>query len=380
MGKVFQRRDRNDKDWYISYYEPGGRRVKRRIGPSKKTAEAALKKIDVEIVEGKYLDVKKIGRVGFEDFLNEYYKLHCANLKSCPRTHATYAKKFREVFSGQYLDEIRVVDVERYKTQRSQEVAVATVNRELSFLRCLFNKAIAWEKYAGFNPVSKVKFFKENNTRLRYLEKGEITRLVSNCQGSLKAIVGLALNTGMRKGEIFNLKWSDINFNVRVIYLRDTKSGESREVPMNDGVFRILKGLKKNHLSDYIFCYSDGQRMADVRKSFWTAMRKSDIKDFHFHDLRHTFASQLVMSGVDLNTVRELMGHKTIEMTLRYAHLSPGHKRRAVEILGQNINARAVENRNNLVPIWSPEASGQIDHESHSTELVELHEVTSMRL
>ena len=93
----------------------------------------------------------------------------------------------------------------------------------------------------------------------------------------------------------------------------------------------------------------------DIRKSFWTALRKSGIKDFHFHDLRHTFASPMVMSGVDLNTVRELMGHHSLEMTLRYAHLSAGHKRRAVVILGESINVVSVENRDHLVPIWSPE-------------------------
>ncbi len=276
-------------------------------------------------------------------------------MKSCRKTHNTYAKQFKAIFEGRYLDEIRVVDIEKYKVEQTKTSAVATVNRKLSFLRSFFNKAIAWERYQGFNPVSKVKFLKENNTRLRFLEKEEISKLLSNSEGRLKEIITLALNTGMRKGEIFNLNWGDIDFTNRIIYLRETKSGEGREVPMNDEVCRVLKGIRRNPRSEYIFCYADGQRMMDIRRSFWTALRKSDIKNFHFHDLRHTFASQMVMSGVDLNTVRELMGHQTIEMTLRYAHLSPGHKRRAVDILGNSINAKATQNRDNLVPIWSPE-------------------------
>ncbi len=376
MGKPFQRKDRKDKDWYIGYYEPGGRRIKMRVGPSKKVAEVALKKIEVAIAEGKYLDVKKQDRVKFEDFLDEYYKLHCLNLKSCKKTHTTYTKQFKEIFKGKYLDEIKIVDIEHYRIAQMKDSAIGTVNRKLSFLRSLFNKAIAWDRYHGFNPVSKIKFFKENNTRLRFLDKEQITRLLSNCEGRLKDIVSLALNTGMRKSEIFNLKWSDIDLDVRAIYLRETKSGEGREVPINDEVFKVFKRIPKNSKSEYIFCYPDGQRMMDIRKSFWTALKKSDIKDFRFHDLRHTFASQMVMSGVDLNTVRELMGHNSLEMTLRYAHLSPGHKRRAVEILGQNINGSGTVSRFDLVPIWSPEASGDKGQKTSSSQVFEFNTVT----
>jgi integrase len=375
MGKPFQRKDRKDKDWYISYYEPSGRRIRRRIGSSKKLAEAALKKIEVEIAEGKYLDIRKQGRIKFEDFLDEYFKLHSRNLKSGEKNHMTYGGQFKQIFGGKFLSEIKVVDIEQFKTQQLKDSAPATVNRKVSFLRSVFNKAIAWDKYHGINPVSKVKFLKENNTRLRYFEKGEIVRLLSNCEGSLKQIVSIALNTGMRRGELFNLKWADVDFAIKVIYLRETKSGESREIPMNEEVYKILKGMAKNPKSEHVFCHENGQRILDIRKSFWTALEKSDIKDFHFHDLRHTFASQMVMSGIDLNTVRELMGHHSLEMTLRYAHLSPGHKRRAVDILGQNINAGHAKSRLDLVPIWSPEENLSKDSKESLTQLSELQAV-----
>jgi site-specific recombinase XerD len=107
---------------------------------------------------------------------------------------------------------------------------------------------------------------------------------------------------------------------------------------MNETVKHTLIGVPKNAKSPCIFCNENGQPYYNLRKSFSTALHKSGIKSFRFHDLRHSFASQLVMSGVDLNTVRELLGHKTIEMTLRYAHLAPNHKNGAVATLDKVIN------------------------------------------
>ena len=140
----------------------------------------------------------------------------------------------------------------------------------------------------------------------------------------------------MRKGEIQNLKWNDINFHQGVITLRETKNGEVRHIPINDTVREALIAIPKHPESQYIFCDKDGLPY-NCRKSFETAIQKSGILNFRFHDLRHSFASHLVMLGVDLNTVRELLGHKSLAMTIRYSHLSPDHKARAVEVLSRKI-------------------------------------------
>jgi len=351
MGKPFQRKDRNDKDWYISYYEPGGKRVKRRVGPSKKLAEAALSKIEVAIAEGRYLEVKNQDKILFEGFADEYLRTHCLHQKSYRSFHSIHVRKLKEVFKGKSLDEITVLDVEKFKNNRLHKVSPATVNRSLACLKTMFNKAIAWGKFDGVNPVTKVGMCKEKAIRLRYLEKEEILRLIENCSPALKPVVILAVNTGMRHGEIFNLKWHDVDFKRDVICLLETKSGEKREVPMNEVVKHELIKVRKHPKSPYIFCHPNGERVRDIRKSFWTALKKSGIKDFRFHDLRHTAASQLVMAGVDLNTVREILGHNTIEMTLRYAHLSPNHKKRAVDVLGESIGLAEKPKALDLVPI-----------------------------
>ena len=334
--------------WYIDYYACG-RRKREKIGPSKSLAETVLKKRKVEIAEGKFLDIRKEQKVKFEDFTQQFIELYLKpNNMSWEKSELHNIKRMEKFFAGHHLHEITPILIEKFKIERGKEVAPATVNRGLACLKSMFNRAITWGRFSGGNPVSKVKFLKESNGRLRYLEKEEIVKLLENCSGHLKPIVILALNTGMRRGEILNLKWQDLDFRRGIIHLFKTKNNEKREIPMNDAVRTALIKVRKHSNSPYIFCGEDGKPFHDNRTSFFTALRKSDIIKFRFHDLRHTFASQLVMSGVDLNTVRELLGHKSLEMTLRYAHLSPDHKKRAVDILGKRMDT-----------FWTPEPRKQ---------------------
>lgn len=357
MG-IYRRKnvDGTKSDYYIDYYVHG-RREREKIGSSKKLAETVLKKRKIQIAEGRHLDIKKQKRIRFNEFADDYDKLHCMNQKSYKKTHAVHMKVLRAYFGNKYLDEVTVMAVEKFKTTRMKTVSYATVNRALSCLKSLFNKAIAWDKFHGENPVSKVGMLRENNKRLRYLEKEEISRLISNCRGHIKPIVIVAVNTGMRLGEILGLKWHDIDFKRDIIYLYETKNGDKREIPMNLVVKKTLIARRKHPESAYVFYKKDGTRMIAVRKSFFTALKKSGIKDLRFHDLRHTFASQLVMAGIDLNTVRELLGHKSLDMTLRYSHLSPDHKRNAVDVLGGAINGKLAKNEPQPDTIWSQEGN-----------------------
>ena len=335
---------KGQNNYFIEYYVDGRRRRKK-IGSSKSLAEIVLKKRLVEKAENKHLDIKQEEKIKFEDFADEYLELHS---KVNNRSWQTFDLKniiiLKRFFVGRYLHEITPHLIEQFKAERSKKVAPATINRSLACLKSMFNKAIAWKRFSGPNPVREVKLYKENNQRLRFLEKEEIGRLMVNCDGFLRALVIVALNTGMRLGELRQLKWRDVDYKRETIYLRETKNGETREIPMNEYVKNAFIAVSKHPESPYIFCKQDGNPFGDIRKSFWTALKKSGIVGFHFHDLRHTFASHLVMSGHDLNTVRELLGHKTIQMTLRYAHLSPKHKKRAVDNLGKVLDT-----------IWTPE-------------------------
>lgn len=337
-----------DKNWYIDYYVDR-RRKREKIGPNKELAEKVLMKRKVEVAEGKFLDIKREERIRFEDFVEEYLEVYLKNnSRSWKKSALHNLKRLKLFFGGKYLHEITPLMVEKFKAERIKEVSPATANRGLSCLRSILNRASAWGKFKDKNPVSSVKFFRENNGRLRFLEKEDIVKLLENCNDYLRPIVVVALNTGMRRGEIFNLKWHDIDFKRNIIYLLKTKGGEKREVPMNETVEDTLIKVRKHPESPYVFHGEDGKPFYNLRKSFFTACKKSDIINFRFHDLRHTFASQLVMSGVDLNTVRELLGHKSLEMTLRYSHLSQDHKKRAVDVLARQMDT-----------IWTPSTTEQ---------------------
>ncbi len=329
------------RNFYIDYYADGRRR-REMIGSNKELAEKVLMKRKVEVAEGKYLDIRRQERIKFEDFTTEYLELHSKHKKSY-YTDVKIAGLLKKAFGVKCLHEITRLDVEKFKVKRATEVSPATVNRALAVLKSMYNQAIAWGKVTH-NPCKGVKMFKENNQRLRFLEKEEINKLLLNCCEHLKPIVKVALNTGMRKGEILGLKWRDVDVVHKTIHLLDTKNGEKRDVPMNDIVIKTIIAVPKRKDSAYVFCNQDGEPYGDIKKSWLTAVNKSDIIDFHFHDLRHTFASQLVMSGVDLNTVRDLLGHKSLEMTLRYSHLSPDHKQRAVDTLARRMDT-----------VWPPE-------------------------
>jgi integrase len=336
MG-VFRRRypdGRLSKDWYIDY-RINGRRFKRRIGPNKKLAEQVLMDVKVKKAKGEYLGVHEVKKLTVADFLAEY--LTWASVNKGANTYALNrfcADRLREAFTG-YLSGITAKQVEEYKVQRRKVVSPATVNREIALLKHMCTKAMEWG-YLRANPLKRVKFLKEPPGRLRYLTRDEMEGLLAACPPHLRPIVVVALHTGMRKSEILRLKWQDVDFARKTIIVRKTKNNEPNVLPINQTLLGELQHVPHHLHSAYVFCNTAGDPYDEVKRSFNTACRKAGIKDFRFHDLRHTFASHLIMNGVDLKTVMRLLGHKDIRMTLRYAHLSPEHLQAAVGTLDQS--------------------------------------------
>jgi integrase len=327
--------------WWLRYAGLDGRiRFESSGSASFRQAQDLLIQRKKEVMEGKDpIPVKKIKPHTFNE-LADHYKTWAERQRSYRRKKGII-ELLKKDFGNVPLRHFNTRLVEEYQSKvLSEDKAPATANRHLATLKHMFTKAVEWEmvEEEALKKVRRVKLLPENNRRLRYLSKEESKALVEACKPHLRPIVVTALNTGMRKEEILSLEWEKhVDLKHGFILLDTTKNGERREVPINQTLRKTLQSLLRHINSPYVFTDKRGRRFDNVVRSFKSACKKAGIKDFRFHDLRHTFASHLVMAGVDLTTVRELLGHKTLTMTLRYAHLAPSHKVKAVEMLEESL-------------------------------------------
>lgn len=324
--------------WWIRYAGPDGKiRFESSKSSSFKDAHAFLIARKKEVMEGHDpVAAKRVVRYTFQELAQQY--LPWAERQRSYQTSKKYlVPQLQEAFGSCALPSITTRLVEAYQTTlMTAGKTPATANRYLATLKHMFTKAVEWEMVdeETLKRVRRVKLLPEHNRRLRHLSSDECHTLIQACLPHLRPIVITALNTGMRNEEILSLKWdTHIDLNHGFILLDRTKGGQRREIPINQRVRGVLQALTRRVDSPYVFTDSQGNRFGDVKRAFHTACRRASIYDFTFHDLRHTFASHLVMAGVDLPTVKELLGHRTLSMTLRYAHLSPRHKANAVAIL-----------------------------------------------
>lgn len=341
MATIKKRIGKKKVTWRVDYYDPQGKRVRKDFD-LKKDAEAYLGKVMAAKKEGRYhdiFDIKQETQVTFNELADRYVEIY-GNQKSF------YAKNYilkmtRDHFGERRLSQIKYLDLEIYRNNRKATTTIAgkpradaSVNREMALLSHMLNKAVEWGILES-SPFKKGRrlMFKENNQRLRFLSETEVEALLTACQPHLKPIVEVALLTGMRKGELLSLKWEEIRNGF--IYLTETKSGKARQIPINDRLSEVFREVRRgNQLkSPYVFCDSQGRRFHNVKRAFSTTCKRAGIEDFRFHDLRHTFASHLVMRGVGLKAVQELLGHADLKMTMRYAHLSKAHLQEAVAVL-----------------------------------------------
>ncbi len=285
-----------------------------------------------EVEEGKLPETEKIN-YKFAELAREY-DTYVKNQKGY-RTKKSIIRELVENFGNMDIRDLNTMIIEKYQTKHLKTHKPATTNRMMACLKHMITKGVDWEmaSEADLKQVRKVKFKKENNKRLRFLDVEECQRLIDCCSKHLRPIVITALNTAMRRGEILSLKWEQVDLRHGYISLVDTKSGEGREIPINNTLKKLFDKMPHSIESIYVFTDKDGNPYKEVKRSFKTALRKAEIHNATFHTLRHTAASQLVMAGVDITTVKELLGHKSIAQTLRYSHLAPEHKMKDVNVL-----------------------------------------------
>jgi site-specific recombinase XerD len=243
---------------------------------------------------------------------------------------------WKERFRDRPARSLVASDIEEAKRDLCKGLRPGSVNRKLAALKSAFSLAVKNHKIER-NPVKEVRLLKENNARIRYLTEEEEIRLFAVLPDKYKPLVLIAMNTGLRKTEQLSLKWTDIDLKLGQITVRESKPGKSRVVPMNKAVEEALRRLPRRIGNPFVFSgRKAGGRLLDLPNDWENFLLQAAIEDFHWHDLRHTFASRLVMAGVDIYTVCKLLGHHDIKMTMRYAHLAPGYMKAAVNLLNKN--------------------------------------------
>ncbi|HUU02178.1 MAG TPA: site-specific integrase [Myxococcota bacterium] len=327
--------------WWIEYHH-GGKRYRERASKDKRIATKCLRKRLSELDENRFLNVKQRCKLTLADFGPRFIAWSKQHKRSWRRDVRLLANLGAH-FNNKNLERITLADVERYRTARLSGALVfnntpagsSTVNRELACLRRLLNLA-ADLGVLGENPLKgKIKMSREPEGRVRYLKPVEIERLLDACADHIRPIVHLALLTGCRRSELLGLQWEEADLARGAINLPGTrtKNGRPRTIPLNAEARVLLRAQQKGNVngSPLVFHKPDGSHPGDIKTAFNAACRRAKIRDFRFHDLRHCFASALAMRGVPLQAVGELLGHRMLAMTQRYAHLSPQMLMGAVE-------------------------------------------------
>lgn len=328
---IFKKRGK----WWVGASAPDGRWIRRSVGSSYTLARQVEAKLKAEIAEGKFFPERTANKQTFESLSAQYLKLHGPNLRSVVWKHLI--PHINAEIGTKAIGGITAQDIQAFCNKVEARTSASTANRHLTLIKAIFNKAKTWGLFHGENPCVAVKMKKEPNHRLRYLTKPEIKNLLENCDPRLYPVVACALMTGMRKGEILNLQWQDIDLGSNTIQILQSKSGKPRKIPIMPPLRAILEDLGP-HPAGSVF----NMPYITLRRHFKMALEASRITSFRFHDLRHTFASHFAMTTGDLPTLQQILGHAGIQMTLRYAHLSDNHMAAKMALLSKTM---PIENR-----------------------------------
>lgn len=332
--------DQHSGWWLADFVDSAGKRHREKVSRDEAEAREMLALLEGQAIRERYLDLRPLKRVRFGEYA-EIFLDRAKNDVGSWKRYAASLGSLKPLFGNSNLTSIDAESIERFKQARVKDVAQATVNRDLQCLRRMFNLAIAWG-YARENPVRLVKFFREKNACLRYLTREEFARLISLCPEPLRPVVTVAVNTGLRLGELLALLWRDVDLENGFVSVNDPKNATPRKVPINSTAHASLLGLRQFTKGLKVFTDSAGDpfKSRTVEWQFRRSLDQAGIQDFRFHDLRHTCASWLAMAGVPILTIKEILGHKDIRMTVRYAHLAPDQRVDAVKRLDAFVQAR----------------------------------------
>ena len=331
--------------WWVSFTDASGKRTRRSTGTSdRKEAEALAAKWRLETFQAKQWG-KQPSRT-FDELMLAYLKATEDEKRSAERDKYS-AKHLYQFFTGHQLEMLKGSEIRAYiEARKSEGAAQGTINREIGLFSSAINYARNEWDWEIPNPVMG-KRLREPEGRIRWLTKEEAVQLVVAAGTDSRAthlpdLIRLAVNTGMRKGEMLGLNWQRVDLKANLVHLgaEHTKAGKRRSVPLNDEARSALLSranfkAKYCPASPWVFTNRKGERIESIKTSFSSACEIAGIENFTVHDLRHTCAAWLVSAGASLIEVRDLLGHSTIRMTERYPHLAPDNVRIAVARLDE---------------------------------------------
>lgn len=332
---IFERRA-GSGIWWVRYRDEHGVEHRERIGP-KALARKIYMRRRAAVYEQRFnVDLIRRQAITLDKAVDDYLARHAnaSSIRNMRRIGAMWKRRF----GARPLRDIRPRDIELFRAERLAKVSEQTVYHDLSFLRAIFTQAVK-DGRAVQQPVRDLR--QPRAHRVRYLSAKEEVRLYDILEPRWHPLLTIALHTGMRQAEQFGLKWGQVDLAARVVKLPKSKSGQPRTIELNDTALGVFRAMPTRLRTDWVFVGRTGRKVNArnfYRRVFMPALATAKIEEFVWHDLRHTFASRLVASGADLRTVADLLGHTSLQMVMRYAHLQPGARSAAVRLLDGNRN------------------------------------------
>lgn len=342
---------RGSRGIYYADYSADGKRIQQSTGTAnKREAEKFMALRISEVQRGVFVKPVHTTLAEFGEWYIEHAKLH----KRSWKRDVQMLGNLQAFFGPVKLRDITAARVEEYQHERVKVVCPATSNREMALLKHMFNLAERRGQHQGTNPVRFLRFLPEDNLRFETLSEEQEKALLLASPPYLREMITFAINTGLRTSDIYNLQWMEVDIEQKRLKKIIKKSAKPLSLPLNDAAFTVIEARAAAASGPYVF-YNPmtGDRFKDTKGAMAVAVKRAGLPKVTWHMFRHTFASRMTRDGVDIVTVKELLGHADVKTTMRYAHSNDDAKRRAVQRLGQaaNDNAKHSDKSGTVVPI-----------------------------
>jgi len=354
MARIEKRKGRDGANAYRVQVRLKGHKHQTATFSSLTDAREWAKNTEADIQRGLRFDDHHARKYTLVDAIAKY--LEAATLEVHPR-HTQQRRKqlswWSDRLGANFLADVTVDKINECKrelmatkggrgTASPSRFKPATVNHYLTALSAVLAYATKELNWLRFNPMQSIKKLELKNSRVRFLSTEERAKLLHICHRRhplLYPLVLLAISTGMRKGELLALHWKDVDFSKQVLRIEQSKNGDKRSVPLTGRAFQMLQEMHKvRHIhSDLIFARSDGKAAIELKKQWEGAVKEAEIENFRFHDLRHTAATYLLESGATLPQLSAILGHRSIQMVKRYAHLDENYAIEVVERMTKRV-------------------------------------------